>query len=196
MRVFLPLTCAFVLSGCNWVGNVSGLNRDANEAIGAGCRQTGRSLEECYIRHPEADRAQVYSGWKGMSEYMTKNNLPLMAPPPDPVKTADSKDGGKDKSSSKKTNDRPPRGDPPDPDAGRPDPELESVLRNINAGKPHSIAQAQEGELGRVLSIINDPSLKSPPAPGDNAASPATPKPMTPVPAKPIVNPPPPPPKP
>lgn len=74
MRVFLPLTCAFVLSGCNWVGNVSGLNRDANEAIGAGCRQTGRSLEECYIRHPEADRAQVYSGWKGMSEYMTKNN--------------------------------------------------------------------------------------------------------------------------
>ena len=84
MRALLPLTCVILLGGCNWFGNVSGLNREANEAIGAGCRQTGRSLEECFLRHPEADRAQVYAGWRGMNEYMTKNNLTTMAPPADP----------------------------------------------------------------------------------------------------------------
>ena len=51
-------------------------------------------------------------------------------------------------------------------DAGKPDPEVEAVLRNLRSGKPSSISQAQEGELGRVLSIINDPSLAPPTPPG------------------------------
>lgn len=164
MRVLLPLTCAILLGGCNWVGNVSGLNREANEAIGAGCRQTGRSLEECFNRHPEADRAQVYAGWRGMNEYMTKNNLTTMAPPPDPKPLAEQKTNGKDKDSASKA--RAERFAEVDPDAGKPDPEVEAVLRNLRSSKPASISQAQEGELGRVLSIINDPSLSPPPAPG------------------------------
>lgn len=40
------------------------------------------------------------------------------------------------------------------------------MLRNLRSGKPSSISQAQEGELGRVLSIINDPSLAPPTPPG------------------------------
>ena len=85
MRKVWILSLVTVLAGCNWIGNVSGLNRDANRATGAACRQTGRSLEACYLRNPDADRAQIYAGWKEMSEYMAKNNLPLMAPPPDPI---------------------------------------------------------------------------------------------------------------
>ena len=91
MRLFLVLTLALLMSGCNWIGNVSGLNRDANKAIGAGCRQSGRSLETCYLKNPDADRAQVYAGWKEMNEYMAKNNLQTMAPPPEPPPAAATK---------------------------------------------------------------------------------------------------------
>ena len=162
MRALLPLTCVILLGGCNWLGNVSGLNREANEAIGASCRQTGRSLEECFLRHPEADRAQVYAGWRGMNEYMTKNNLTTMAPPADP-KPAEQKASAKEGSSSRN---RAERYADAESDAGKPDPEVEAVLRNLRSGKPSSISQAQEGELGRVLSIINDPSLAPPTPPG------------------------------
>lgn len=62
MRALFLLSVSTLLAGCNWIGNVTGLNSEANQAIGAGCRQTGRSLEECYIRHPDADRAQIFTG--------------------------------------------------------------------------------------------------------------------------------------
>ena len=81
MRVFLlalPL-----LAGCNWIGNVTGLNDDANKAIGAACRQTGRSLEECFLRNPDAGQDQIYAGWREMNEYMVRNKLDTMAPPAD-----------------------------------------------------------------------------------------------------------------
>lgn len=81
MRVFLlalPL-----VAGCNWIGNVTGLNDDANKAIGAACRQTGRSLEECFLRNPDAGQDQIYAGWREMNEYMVRNKLDTMAPPPE-----------------------------------------------------------------------------------------------------------------
>lgn len=84
MRAYLLLPVLGLLAGCNWVMNVSGLAANANKAIGAACRQTGRSLEACYARNPEADKAQVYAGWREMQEYMVKNKLDTMTPPPDP----------------------------------------------------------------------------------------------------------------
>lgn len=85
MRAYLLLPALALLTGCNWVMNVSGLAAESNKAIGASCRQTGRSLEECYNRNPDADKAQIFAGWREMHEYMTKNKLETVAPPPEPV---------------------------------------------------------------------------------------------------------------
>jgi hypothetical protein len=87
MRAYLLLPMLVLLTGCNWVMNVSGLAAESNKAIGASCRQTGRSLEECYNRNPDADKAQVYAGWREMHEYMTKNKLETVTPPPEPTPT-------------------------------------------------------------------------------------------------------------
>src|SRR5574343_1340715 len=85
MRAYLLLPALALLTGCNWVMNVSGLAAESNKAIGASCRQTGRSLEECYNRNPDADKAQIFAGWREMHEYMSNNKLETVAPPPDPV---------------------------------------------------------------------------------------------------------------
>ena len=70
--------------------------RDA-KATGAGCRLSGRSLEDCYKRNPRAARAEVYAGWKDMNDYMAKQKLNEMAPPPDEPKPepAAEEEGGK-----------------------------------------------------------------------------------------------------
>ncbi|WP_293765180.1 hypothetical protein [uncultured Aquitalea sp.] len=83
MGKFWILPLALALAGCNWVNNVSGLSKEAHKALGAACRQTGRSLEECFRRNPEADTAAIYAGWREMNEYMSKNHLETMSPPDD-----------------------------------------------------------------------------------------------------------------
>lgn len=83
------------LSGCDWVQNVSGLNAEAHQALGASCRQTGRSLEECFRRNPKADQAMIFAGWKSMNEYMAKHKLETVEPPPDPPKPVATKSEGK-----------------------------------------------------------------------------------------------------
>jgi len=87
-RVYFCLPLVVALGGCNWIGNVTGLSAGSNKALGAACRQTGRSLEECFMRNEDADKAQIYAGWREMNEYMAKNQLATMTPPPQP---ADSK---------------------------------------------------------------------------------------------------------
>lgn len=82
-RAFLLLPMLAVLGGCNYVDNLTGLSKESHKALGASCRQTGRSLEECFTRNPEADKAQLYTGWREMHEYMEKHKLETMAPPPD-----------------------------------------------------------------------------------------------------------------
>jgi hypothetical protein len=49
-------------------------NADA-EAIGSACRQTGRSIEDCYALNPNAQKAAIFEGWKSMNEYMIKYSL-------------------------------------------------------------------------------------------------------------------------
>ncbi|GGY28424.1 hypothetical protein [Paludibacterium paludis] len=88
MRVLLLLPIVLSLSACNWLTNVTGLSKDANKAIGAACRQTGRSLEECYLRNPDADKAAIYAGWREMQEYMVKQKLGEMERPAEPVASA------------------------------------------------------------------------------------------------------------
>ncbi|MDN0084786.1 hypothetical protein QU487_18845 [Crenobacter sp. SG2305] len=87
-RVYFCLPLVVALGGCNWIGSMTGLSAGSNKALGAACRQTGRSLEECFMRNEDADKAQLYAGWREMNEYMAKNRLATMAPPP---QAADSK---------------------------------------------------------------------------------------------------------
>ncbi|MBP8813744.1 MAG: hypothetical protein KBE25_05700 [Laribacter sp.] len=135
MRALFLLSVSTLLAGCNWIGNVTGLNSEANQAIGAGCRQTGRSLEECYIRHPDADRAQIFAGWKQMNEYMSKHELPTMNPPVDPAPP---------KPEVKKAEAKPTVMQP-----RQRDPEVEQLMRAIEDGnaKPQSAARVMEKML-------------------------------------------------
>ncbi|MDR1228341.1 MAG: hypothetical protein LBK55_04875 [Azoarcus sp.] len=55
------------------------------QAIGSACRQTGRSLEDCYTLNPEAQKAAIFTGWKAMNDYMMEHDLkevPSRFPPP------------------------------------------------------------------------------------------------------------------
>ena len=90
-HIFKPVLLAsallLALPGCDQVQNqINKPARDA-KATGAGCRLSGRSLEDCYKRNPRAARADVYAGWKEMNDYMAEKNIPEVAPllpPPAP----------------------------------------------------------------------------------------------------------------
>ncbi|OQS34527.1 hypothetical protein [Chromobacterium haemolyticum] len=180
--LWLPLLLA--LTGCNWVGNVTGLTKDANKAIGAACRQTGRSLEECYLRNPEADKAAIYAGWREMNEYMAKNKLDTMEPPKEastpagmPAPTASSHGAASapvEKSSANILPSGPrPLSNEEAERAARTDPQVEAVLaaiRNKPAGEGGEKSKAASGgepEQKRLLNIINELNKNSP-APGSH----------------------------
>ena len=93
----LAMSLGLALAGCDQLNDqINKPARDA-KATGAGCRLSGRSLEDCYKRNPRAARAEVYAGWKDMNDYMAKQKLNEMAPPPDEPKPepAAEEEGGK-----------------------------------------------------------------------------------------------------
>lgn len=45
------------------------------KAIGGACRHAGRSLEDCYVLNPAAQKAAVFTGWREMNDYMLLNNM-------------------------------------------------------------------------------------------------------------------------
>lgn len=181
MRALLLLPLVFSLSGCNWFNHVTGLSKDSDKAIGAACRQTGRSLEECYLRNPDADRAQVFSGWREMHEYMVKQQLPTMSPPPDPKPAPASAAASAPPPPAQKTSDNSAAPDEMSvvrdavnstPDSGKPDPEVQAVLDTIN-NRPHSNAAAQpspseQEKLQQVLAGAG--SQSPPPGPAEHGA--------------------------
>lgn len=144
MRAYLLLPALALLSGCNWVMNVSGLAAEANKAIGAACRQTGRSLEACYTRNPDADKAQIYAGWREMHEYMAKNKLETMDPPPEPAPDLSAPLAAVDSSSAKAAEHAAQK---------KNEPALASLAP---LAKPHSLTSAEADELAR-----NDPQVEA-----------------------------------
>jgi len=73
--VVLPL-----LSACDRLADTLEMPNPAREAadaeaIGSACRQTGRSIEDCYALNPDSRKADIFSGWKSMNEYMMERNL-------------------------------------------------------------------------------------------------------------------------
>lgn len=91
LRRLLPLlSIALVtgLGGCDLLGiegaSAVAARRDAEgRAVGAGCRQGARSVEQCYDLNKRADKAAVFAGWRDMNDYMRENKLEAMPSLPD-----------------------------------------------------------------------------------------------------------------
>jgi hypothetical protein len=96
MRRLLPalMTAAMLtLAGCDMLGiesaTVVAARKEAEgKAIGAGCRQAARSVEDCYENNKRADKAAVFAGWREMSDYMRENKMDPMPAPAEPVVAA------------------------------------------------------------------------------------------------------------
>ncbi|MBM5571339.1 MULTISPECIES: hypothetical protein [Deefgea] len=84
LALLVPLM--LMLSGCDQVLELVNKQKANGKAVGASCRHSGRSLEDCYRRNPKVAKADIYAGWKEMNEYMQAKKITEVAPPPD-VKT-------------------------------------------------------------------------------------------------------------
>jgi len=79
--VCLVLTAVLpLLSACDRLADILEMPNPAREAadaeaIGSACRQTGRSIEDCYTLNPGSRKADIFSGWKSMNDYMLERNL-------------------------------------------------------------------------------------------------------------------------
>jgi hypothetical protein len=175
MRSLLVIPLLLTLAGCNWISNVSGLSKDANKAVGAACRQSGRSLEECYQRNPDADKAQIYAGWREMHEYMVKQKLETIAPPAEPAvppPVAATNGGHKQEASAASAGDKPhAQLSPEEADkAMRNDPQVAAVLAAIRRGglppAPAASAKDPSDKEKQLLDVIQQLNKK-----GGNASS-------------------------
>ncbi|TSE23893.1 hypothetical protein Tsedi_02145 [Tepidimonas sediminis] len=91
---WLALALALPLGGCDMLGidtpAKQAQRREAEgKAIGAACRHTQRSLEDCYASNPKASKAAIFAGWREMDEYMRENDIPPATPAPRPAERAE-----------------------------------------------------------------------------------------------------------
>ena len=84
LLVLIPLLV--MLTGCDQIMQMLNKQQANGKAIGASCRLSGRSLEDCYRRNTKTAKADIFAGWKEMNEYMQAKKLEEIPPPPD-VKT-------------------------------------------------------------------------------------------------------------
>jgi len=84
LRAFcLSVVLTLSLSGCDQINEQLNKQKLVGKAVGAGCRQSGRSLEDCYSRNSKIPKPDIFTGWKEMSEYMQAKKLDVIPPPPD-----------------------------------------------------------------------------------------------------------------
>ncbi|QLG88380.1 hypothetical protein HQ393_09040 [Chitinibacter bivalviorum] len=81
IALLLPLT--LMLGGCDQVLEMANKQKANGKAIGAACRHSGRSLEDCYQRNSRIAKADIFAGWKEMNEYMQSKKIDVVPPPPD-----------------------------------------------------------------------------------------------------------------
>jgi type IV secretory pathway VirB10-like protein len=93
VKLIAMLALSLTLGGCDYVASFTKPKQTPEEAkaegiaLGAGCRQAGQSLEDCYQRNPDKLKAGIFAGWKDMHEYMAAKNIETIVPPPMPEKT-------------------------------------------------------------------------------------------------------------
>ena len=66
----LAVLLVTALAGCDQINDAMNKQKANGQAVGAGCRLSGRSLEDCYRRNPKISKPDIFSGWKDMNEYM------------------------------------------------------------------------------------------------------------------------------
>lgn len=71
---------ASLLAGCEQLGIENPAVAQAREeaegkAIGSGCRQTARPLEDCYQNNRRFPKAAIFAGWREMDAYMRENKI-------------------------------------------------------------------------------------------------------------------------
>ena len=92
----LALTAALLLSGCDLhalLADPKIAQREADaKAVGGACRHGLRSIEDCFSLNEKASRADIFTGWKDMDQYMRDNKIEGVAPqgmkptpPPEPA---------------------------------------------------------------------------------------------------------------
>jgi len=87
-KLIAMLALSMTLSACDYVASFSKPKQTPEEAkaegiaLGAGCRQAGQSLEDCYQRNPDSLKAGIFAGWKDMHEYMAAKNIETVVPAP------------------------------------------------------------------------------------------------------------------
>lgn len=87
-RLLLLLAPAW-LAGCDQLGIESASDMAARRAaegnaIGAGCRYSGRPIEECFDLNRRADKAAILAGWREMNDYMAENKMESVRPGAEP----------------------------------------------------------------------------------------------------------------
>ena len=90
----LSALLAISLAGCDMIQQELGLEDPAakvartdaeGRAVGGGCRQSGRGIEDCYAIYGWLPKASIYEGWRDMDAYMRDNKLETITPQLPPV---------------------------------------------------------------------------------------------------------------
>jgi hypothetical protein len=97
MRTSFLVIALLTLSGCDQVTQKLGLEDPSKKearlepdgkAVGSGCRQSGRAIEDCYAIYTWLPKSSIFAGWREMDEYMRENKLetivPVLPPPEKP----------------------------------------------------------------------------------------------------------------
>ena len=80
MKFRLSVTVVvLLLAGCEIPGmgpdpRIAQREADAR-AIGSACRHGLRNIEECYNLNEPASKAEIFTGWKDMDQYMRENKM-------------------------------------------------------------------------------------------------------------------------
>lgn len=83
LKLILVATLIAALSGCERLTELANQAKLNGRAVGAACRHSGRALEDCFQRNARISKADIYAGWREMNEYMSKNKIDVVPPPPD-----------------------------------------------------------------------------------------------------------------
>lgn len=88
-RVLAPALAMLLLAGCDQVNQRLGLEDPVKKearleaegkAVGSGCRQSGRAIEDCYSLYNWLPKAAIFAGWREMNDYMLANKLAEVEP--------------------------------------------------------------------------------------------------------------------
>lgn len=88
-RTSLLILALVTLSGCDQVAQKMGMEDPSKKearlepdgkAVGSGCRQSGRAIEDCYAIYSWLPKSAVFAGWREMDEYMRENKLETIVP--------------------------------------------------------------------------------------------------------------------